>query len=626
MKTTADGLNYIDEETGLIIPIEPDMASVMGVSPQIETQTPSLGIQGSPSDLNLPIPSKSPVSKPPENPILAPYLTQGPTGFPLNENPTYKPPEKKSDSLLPEGMKNDAMGQEMLKDTPVAIPSGEAGKKVDTLNPMDAINSMPDFINYTETQTSSNTSQNVYGKKDKADYEQSVDNFKQAQSAIKGLMEKVDNDPKINNQISKVASASFDLQDILDPESEKFKTFTSQVTDAKNKIEEAEKDLAEFQKEAKVDPRRYTDNMTNTSKALTMLAVALEGVGSAMAARGGLNLPTGVIGRQLQDAIDSDIMLQKDELASKEKGLTTDVNRYAKNLAMLKDERAAELKTKSDMLMVTKTTLDNMKMKYQGQFDMAEQDKITAGIDMQIAQTTMDLNKRIVNSSIQTSTKPIENPYKKALMGEGKDWKDVKAEADAKASVKGLEETDVPLFGATKVEAYSKDEAKELRSDMASYEGVMSMLATMEELDKQYGFEAMPNSDAKALGKAMANDFLLLKKNLEKLGVLSESDKDIIESLLRNPTSDMLRRGITLVKNQQVQSTNKIVNNLNSKTKVGDARFTDKWVLEQVSPLARKRADYTLKTVLSDFKPQQQPKEEPTSKTGWKMPEVKINK
>ena len=472
-------------------------------------------------------------------------------------------------------------------------PTGGVKEEVSTTTPT---TTDPFVTSGITTQTSSNTSQTIYGKQDKANYEKAINNYRQAQDAIGGIMKKINNDPEIVKQVARIASTSLELQDMLDPNSENFKSFTNKVNEAKTNIEKAEQDLAEFQKEAKVDPNRYAHNMSNTGKAIKMIAKMLEGFGAAMALRGGVQIPTGMVSKQLQQSIDQDIALQKDELASKEKGLTTDVNRYSKNLALLKDERAAELKTKSDMLTVTKMSLDNLKAQYQGQMDEAEFQKVQSGLDLEIAKTNLEMNKRLVNTSVNTTV------TKERRQGQGIDAGEIKKRADAEEAMKGLSERDVPLFNKYKLEAYSKEEAKDLRDQMASYEGVMSMLETMKKLEAEYGNEMLP-TDAKALGDSLAADFLLLKKNLEKLGVLSEADKDIITDLLKTPKKDWLKTARVTIENQLAQSTNKMASTLNSKTKVGENRVSETFLYDNVKPIAQKRADEVFKRV---FKPSSQ--------------------
>ena len=531
-----------------------------GVLPSTQTQVPPPS-EGYNSLLNTLNPPSQPAFQDYKAPATAPIST----ATPQPEKPVH----------------HDAVGREIEGERKFAIPSGETQ---DSLQSQEM--TQPQFIEDTQTQSQYSSQKTLYDKKDVNEFDSAISNVKRAQDGISSIMKSLDNDPEIKKQIGKVAATSMSLEDMLDPNSENFKNFTETVSKAKAEMDKAEADLAEFQKEAKVDPDKYMREMPSTKKSMLAIAALLEGTGAIMAAQGGMMLPTGVISKQLQDGINRDIALQKDELASKEKGLATDANRYAKNLALLKDERAAELKTKADMLTASKMTLDNLRSKYQDQLNSAEADKIAAGLDMELAKTKLEMNKKLVSNSTQTITK--KTPLSTV---------DVKKQAEAQKALNELQETEVPLFGKHKVEAYSKDEAKGLREDLAAYEGIMGMLETMKQLESEEGY-AMYGTDAAALGNALSADFLLLKKNLEKLGVLSESDKGIIEDLLANPTSISLKGARAKIENQILQATNKITSNLNAKTKVGENRFLEKDLYGLVVPSAKKRATETLNKVL----------------------------
>jgi len=583
----------------------------------LSTPTP-LPITGAPTDsLN----TVAPVPTPPLsneyvsildslNPPTKPIGFQPPVG---GVAPTAQPTQ-----VANKPVKFDAVGREIEGERKFAVSSGETQDAFQSQESMQSQESIqPQYFEDTQTQSNYSSQSTIYNPKDVKDFDKAISRVKTAQEGISSIMKGVENDPEINKQIGKVAAISMSLEDTLDPNSESFKSFTENVNKAKAEMEKSEKDLADFQKEAKVDPDRYMREMPSTKKSMLAIATLLEGTGAIMAAQGGMMLPTGVISKQLQDGINRDIALQKDELNSKEKGLTTEANRFAKNLALLKDDRSAELKTKADMLTAAKMSLDNLRAKYQDKLNSAEADKITAGLDMDLAKTKLELNKQLVSKSVQTVTKKIP------ITQGGVDYKGVKDKADAQKAVKELEETDVPIFGKYKVEAYSKDEAKGLREELNMYENIMGTLETMRMLESEEGY-AMYGTDAGALGAALKADFLLTKKNLEKLGVLSESDKDIIDDLLTDPTSHAFKNARAKIENQIHQATGKVVASLNSKTKVGKTRFLDKDLSSLVEPIAKKRATAGLNRVLEYNKnPAPQP---PVTNKSQTYETPKINK
>jgi len=551
----------------------------------MSTPTP-LSITGAPTD------STNTVSPVPTLPLSNEYTSMLDSLNPPTKPIVFQPPVGETAQpaqVADEPAKYDAVGREVEGERKFAVPSGESQ---DAFQSQESI--QPQYLEDTQTQSNYSSQSTIYNPKDVGEFDKAISSVKTAQEGISSIMKGVENDPEIKKQIGKIASTSMSLEDMLDPNSESFKSFTENVNKAKAEMEKSEKDLADFQKEAKVSPDRYMREMPSTKKSMLAIATLLEGAGAIMAAQGGMMLPTGVISKQLQDGINRDIALQKDELNSKEKGLTTEANRFAKNLALLKDDRSAELKTKADMLTASKMSLENLRAKYQDKLNSAEADKITAGLDMELAKTKLELNKRLVSNSVQTSTKKI--PI-------AQDYKGVKEQAEAQKAMKELEETDVPIFSKYKVEAYSKDEAKGLREELNMYENIMGTLETMKMLESGEGY-AMYGTDAGALGAALKADFLLTKKNLEKLGVLSESDKDIIDDLLADPTSHAFKSARAKIENQIHQATGKIVASLNSKTKVGKTRFLDKDLSSLVEPIAKKRATAGLNRVLEYSKNQ----------------------
>jgi hypothetical protein len=83
--------------------------------------------------------------------------------------------------------------------------------------------------------------------------------------------------------------------------------------------------------------------------------------------------------------------------------------------------------------------------------------------------------------------------------------------------------------------ALTKQNAKELTNGITSYVKLRRQLDEMIALREKYGTESL-NRTAVERGKQLSNDILLSYKNIAKLGVLSQADEKIINSIIpRNP-------------------------------------------------------------------------------------------
>lgn len=79
--------------------------------------------------------------------------------------------------------------------------------------------------------------------------------------------------------------------------------------------------------------------------------------------------------------------------------------------------------------------------------------------------------------------------------------------------------------------ARTKDDAKQLKEASETKSKFDNALTEMIALRKEYGGELM-NREAVARGKQLSKDLLLQKKKLESLGVLSQSDMEIVNAII----------------------------------------------------------------------------------------------
>lgn len=206
---------------------------------------------------------------------------------------------------------------------------------------------------------------------------------------------------KINEYMGKVAATSMTVEEMINPDSDAARIFRGNVEKARAKLDAANEDLINFQKEARIDPKRYMKEMPGTERALNAMLVFMEGMAAAKAAGKGVAVPpVGLFESQINKAIEQDIQFQKQELESKKEGMANSVNRYKENLALLGNDRAAEIKTKLDYLSSINNTLNQLKQSAQGRLDVANLEEKIASNKIAIAQAKAELTKGVVDSTI----------------------------------------------------------------------------------------------------------------------------------------------------------------------------------------------------------------------------------
>jgi tetratricopeptide (TPR) repeat protein len=462
--------------------------------------------------------------------------------------------------------------------SPIVVPVGNVQKDAPSVAPQEFS---------TTTQSTTSTQSTIYGKEDKVKYEEASKNYKEAMEAQKNILSRVTDDPEIKNQLTRVVSTTLALEDLLDPTSDNFVAYKKDLDKTKEELDKSEKALSDFQKEAKVDPNRFMSEMPTSSKALTAIAMMLEGYGSAVAARGGMQIPSGMIAKQLNEAILQDMNLQREQMASKEKGMTGDINRYAKNLALLKDERAAEIKTKSDLLMVSKSVIDNLKARYADEASLAEFDKVQKGLEMQIAQQNLEMNKRIVNSNMTITKTPVN-----------RGGMDTEKMLDIRKKALELGEYDLNLFNEFALPMRSKDSAQKTSQMLGSYGGMVAKLDALDALEGR----ALPGEVKKAVSSSIYQDLLIDAKTIYELGVLAGPDMDIIETFIKNPTDIAALNAVETLKSAKQTITNRIANNINANLAVGTKPVSAEFLLDRST---KRGVDYVNRTVkIVDGKPQ----------------------
>jgi hypothetical protein len=165
----------------------------------------------------------------------------------------------------------------------------------------------------------------------------------------------------------------------------------------------------------------------------------------------------------------------------------------------------------------------------------------------------------------------------------------VQAERDLKreeGKVQDLRDRDTPIGVAR-----TAGDAKIIKDGMASKETFDRQLAKMISLREKYGGE-LANREAVAAGKQLSKDLLLTYKNMAKLGVLSQSDEEIINAIIPSDPLAFTASGIVgqdPIMTQLVNLRESATEDFNSQLKIrldpnGPAAFADKTAAPQAAP------------------------------------------
>jgi hypothetical protein len=256
--------------------------------------------------------------------------------------------------------------------------------------------------------------------------------------------------------------------------------------------------LADDLKKSEVDPKKYWKDQGAFGQILGALSI---GLGAYAQGRGAG--PNGAL-QIINAAIDRDVAAQRDEIAKK-KGL---VDAKSNLLQMMRqkfgDDRMAEAATRSYLMETTKLKLDQIASKYQGQELQANRMQLSGALDVAMQKDAMAMQK--------LASEIAENKAKSANL-------------NADKYVPGLQQY-----------ALTADAAKTLKEATKARNDVMDGVSKLKNMRAQYGSEFL-NRNVVGRAKVIATDMLLKYKNIAQLGVMSDSDKELLDQLIpKDPT------------------------------------------------------------------------------------------
>jgi hypothetical protein len=274
------------------------------------------------------------------------------------------------------------------------------------------------------------------------------------------------------------------------------------------------------------------------------IAMLMEAKTAGAMIRAGLPPPTGLVMGRIDKAINDDIARQRAEITSKEAGMTNTVNRYRDNLKMLGDERAAEFKTRAEMLQQIGQTIQATKAKYDGEMNTANLDKALADTEVNYAKTMAEMNKELVQQGFAAPVGSKEN--------------------DEQANRR--QEKMVNVLGS-EVEARTPDDAKVLKEKSSATETVLASLSELKKLRAKADIRdwaKLPTED-RARATFLVSSLHMNLKNAWGMGAFDQGTQDFLKDAV--PNMDALSHVLDTYEAIEDAVVSGYVSDLNQRTK-----------------------------------------------------------
>lgn len=345
---------------------------------------------------------------------------------------------------------------------------------------------------------------------------QSLNPFKQADQMLAGAPNSGDRQQMaLNKDIGNIQSQGFDEQakvndeylKNLDASEQNIKSIQKEreaaILENEKKIDESTKDLAGF----KIDNERLWKNKSTGSKVLTALGLALSVLGGPEAVARTNQLIQGQIDRDIQD--------QKDEYGIKKEGVENQKGIYARLMDKYKDKEKAEIGTQLYYLNKAKAQNDSLVSRTGSALAKKNGELQSAQFQSKIDVLRTQLGLTIASSAAKNQVKADD------IIPDNYTPRD---DEERKRYVRGV--------GL----ATDSESAKGLRTDLANFNQFNDKITQLIKLRQDFGSETLP-SETKGIMKQLATEALLAKKSSAKLGVMSDSDRALLEDIVADPTS-----------------------------------------------------------------------------------------
>jgi hypothetical protein len=253
----------------------------------------------------------------------------------------------------------------------------------------------------------------------------------------------------------------------------------------------------------KIDPTRVWSNMSTGNRVLAGISIFLGGVAGGM--QGTENRALGII----QDAVNKDIDAQKADMGKKQNMLSLNMAKYNN----INDAAAA---TKAQLLSITQVQINQSAAKVGSKQALAAAQVANAQIDLQKAQLINQI------STSQATAQKMSAPEGLSLQ-------------DAQTLPENIRDRVVPLPNGKFTVVINKDYVKPIKDAYQSYAEAKPLLNRVKQFMKDGA--SYTGTKRAALEQSLKSQMMLLVKNTEKLGQITETDMDLINSLIPQPGS-----------------------------------------------------------------------------------------
>lgn len=272
--------------------------------------------------------------------------------------------------------------------------------------------------------------------------------------------------------------------------------------------------------DAEIDPKNFWATKSTGEKVAAMIAVALGGLGQAFLAKAGRQPGRNAALDILNQAIDRDIDAQKANLGRGFKKLSLQKGDLAKWLQMGLSEQEAERMAK---ITGKQRVLGMLESKLAQETDpekklQAERAKLAIEADIERENSAV---ARDLASKKTAGTTTVTEPGGQTVSA-----------IDQELIVPGI-----PGFGVAPAAARTKEEAKELRSQIAAADVLSKEIQRYRQLVQEASLGSL--DDKKRLGGSIGR-LIASVKDAEQLGAITAADAELIEGLLGpNPQSNL---------------------------------------------------------------------------------------
>lgn len=294
------------------------------------------------------------------------------------------------------------------------------------------------------------------------------------------------------------------IEELNQRRSQEVETYLKNMNEAQKQLEDT----------AKINPNRYWEEKSTGSKIAASIGIALGAIGAAVA--GGENQALKII----NNAIDRDIEAQKNNYTMGRNKLVDKQNAFQMAMKEFGDQNTALLASKSSALGVAELKLKEIAAKSSSEEAKAKAQFLSG----QIMEERGKLNAAIT-ANLQKSV-----AARQATLGEGVEDPSLLPEEQQKKVVK--------MPNGLYKPAISEQGAKVVNEQMIAASSIKNILSQL----KKLADPAIPFSTRAAQIDGLKAEYTALKKNEMGLGVMSDSDKQLVESTIGNPGSIMSDR------------------------------------------------------------------------------------